>query len=193
MNTFMIVINIFRLLPVLIFYLFSRDKKELLKDVVRWQNYYNYSSKTSKQLFMLLIRHKEFRNLFLFRIKKHKFAVFIFSILFKKRDDIFINCDCVGSGLFLHHGFSSIINAERIGNNCWINQQVTIGATKKGKPSIGNYCKICAGAIIVGPVTIGDNCVIGAGSVVTKNINDGEVWAGNPAHFIRKTEEGDCY
>ena len=31
------------------------------------------------------------------------------------------------------------------------------------------------------------NAIVGAGAVVTKNI-PGEVWAGNPAHFIRKIE-----
>ena len=28
--------------------------------------------------------------------------------------------------------------------------------------------------------------MVGAGSVVTKNIPAGEIWAGNPAKFIRK-------
>lgn len=40
--------------------------------------------------------------------------------------------------------------------------------------------------IILKPVTIGKNAIIGAGSVVTKDIPDNEVWAGNPAKFIKK-------
>jgi UDP-2-acetamido-3-amino-2,3-dideoxy-glucuronate N-acetyltransferase len=35
-------------------------------------------------------------------------------------------------------------------------------------------------------VTIGAGATVGAGSVVTKNIPAGEIWAGNPAKFIRK-------
>ena len=35
-------------------------------------------------------------------------------------------------------------------------------------------------------VTIGDEAVVGAGSIVTKDIPAGEIWAGNPARFIRK-------
>ena len=35
-------------------------------------------------------------------------------------------------------------------------------------------------------VTIGDGAVIGGGSVVTKDVGPYEIWAGNPARFIRK-------
>lgn len=34
-------------------------------------------------------------------------------------------------------------------------------------------------------VTIGKGSVIGAGSVVTKMVPAGQVWAGNPARYIR--------
>lgn len=43
-------------------------------------------------------------------------------------------------------------------------------------------------SLIVNAVRIGDDAVIGAGSVVTKDIPAGEVWAGNPAKFIKKRE-----
>jgi maltose O-acetyltransferase len=51
---------------------------------------------------------------------------------------------------------------------------------------IGNGVWICVGAIIVGPVSIGDNAVIGAGSVVTHDVPANQVWAGNPAKFIKE-------
>lgn len=55
-------------------------------------------------------------------------------------------------------------------------------------------CKveICDGAfigahcIILKGVTIGKRSIVGAGSVVTKDIPEDEIWAGNPARFIRK-------
>lgn len=50
----------------------------------------------------------------------------------------------------------------------------------KSNAFIGGHCIILKG------VTIGCNSIIGAGSVVTKDIPDNEIWAGNPAQFIKK-------
>ena len=41
------------------------------------------------------------------------------------------------------------------------------------------------GVIICNSVTIGEGAIVGAGSVVTKDIPPYEVWAGNPAHYIK--------
>lgn len=52
---------------------------------------------------------------------------------------------------------------------------------------IGAHCIILKG------VTIGEKSVIGAGSIVTKSVPPGEIWAGNPAKFIRRIESKDVY
>jgi acetyltransferase-like isoleucine patch superfamily enzyme len=57
--------------------------------------------------------------------------------------------------------------------------------TGKGDIRIGNDVWIGYRAIIMPGVVIGDGAVIGAGSVVTKNVNDYEIVAGNPAMHIR--------
>lgn len=52
--------------------------------------------------------------------------------------------------------------------------------------TIGDGAFIGAHCIILKGVTIGEKSIVGAGSVVTKTIPAGEVWAGNPAKYIRK-------
>lgn len=44
---------------------------------------------------------------------------------------------------------------------------------------------IGAHSIILKGVTIGKNSIVGAGSVISKSIPDNQIWAGNPAKFIK--------
>lgn len=53
---------------------------------------------------------------------------------------------------------------------------------------IGKRVFIGANCAILKGVTIGDDAIIGLGSVVTKDVGDHEIWAGNPARFIRRTD-----
>ncbi|WP_324288363.1 acyltransferase [Pedobacter sp. SL55] len=52
--------------------------------------------------------------------------------------------------------------------------------------TIGNNVWIAMNCCILPGVTIGNNSIIGAGSVVTRNVPENEIWAGNPAKFIKK-------
>jgi len=79
----------------------------------------------------------------------------------------------------------------KVGMNCTIYQNVTIG-TKDVKnyvgaayPTIGNGVVIYANAIIFGNITIGDNAVIGAGAVVFNDVAANSIVVGNPARVIR--------
>lgn len=56
---------------------------------------------------------------------------------------------------------------------------------KSGKVHIEDYVFLGAGTSICSPVVIGKHSVVGAGSVVTKDIPPYEIWAGNPARFIK--------
>ena len=56
----------------------------------------------------------------------------------------------------------------------------------KGDTIIGNDVWIGAEALIMPGIHIKDGAIIGARSVVTKNIGAYEIWAGNPARFIKK-------
>ncbi|HZK28575.1 MAG TPA: CatB-related O-acetyltransferase, partial [Thermoclostridium sp.] len=50
---------------------------------------------------------------------------------------------------------------------------------------IGNNCTIRSG------VNIGTGSVLGMGSVLTKDVGEYEIWAGNPAHLIRRRFSDD--
>lgn len=75
-----------------------------------------------------------------------------------------------------------------IGKSCSIYQNVTLGSKGKtqNSPTLGNNVTIYANSVVIGKINIGNNSTIGAGSIVLKDIPEGEVWAGNPAKFIRK-------
>jgi serine O-acetyltransferase len=129
------------------------------------------------------IQMDEFRNLFYYRIRYAR----LFSLLARPKNTLYISTLGIGPGLFIQHGFATIIMAKSIGRNCRINQQVTIGYTDKtSAPVIGNGVTISAGAKVLGNITIGDNVTIGANAVVVRNVPSNCTVVGVPAYIIRK-------
>lgn len=64
-----------------------------------------------------------------------------------------------------------MVFAKKIGKNCWINQQVSIGYTDADQcPTSGDNVVINARAKVLGGVTLGNNSIVGANAVVTKNL-----------------------
>lgn len=61
----------------------------------------------------------------------------------------------------------------------------------KTRTYVGNDVWIGERAMILAGIKIGDGAIIGGGSVVTKNVGAYEIWAGNPARFIRKRFEDE--
>lgn len=133
----------------------------------------------------LMVAFQTFRNVLYYRLGRY--SIFIRKI-YPPQAEPLISCDSeIGGGLYFCHGFSTIVVAKAIGEKCWINQQVTIGATAKfDYPTIGNNVFIFAGALILGDIHIGDNVIVGAGAVVTKNVPDNCTVVGNPARIVRR-------
>jgi serine O-acetyltransferase len=94
-----------------------------------------------------------------------------------------------GPGLSIAHQGSIIVNRyARVGENCRINNGVTIGAEAGYSdkcPTIGNNAFIGTGAQIFGSIIIGNDVAIGANAVVIKSFpQDGISIAGIPAEII---------
>lgn len=93
------------------------------------------------------------------------------------------------------HPIGIVIHPDvKIGKNCTIFQNVTIGSGKYSEkldsivPTIGDNVMICANSVVFGGITVGNNVIIGAGSIVRTDIPDNVVVAGNPAKIIKKIE-----
>ena len=88
---------------------------------------------------------------------------------------------------FSHYAFGVTIHPKAVVMaNTQIEVNVVIGENKANEvPIIGKNVRICAGAVIVGNIRVGDNAIIGANAVVTKNVEDGSVVGGVPAHYIK--------
>lgn len=104
------------------------------------------------------------------------------------------NCDIaeldylLSQGTLFRHPIGIVTTRHfKIGTNCEIFQNVTIGRKRESFPVLGNNVKVFPSSCILGKAVIGNNSIIGAGSIVVDQvIPEDEVWAGNPAKFIRK-------
>lgn len=96
----------------------------------------------------------------------------------------------IGPGLFIGHAGGIVVNSAcRIGRNCNISHNVTIGSTKgtrAGVPTIGNNVYFGPGSVVIGSITIGDHVAIGANSVVVDNVMEGTTVAGAPARMVSR-------
>lgn len=157
-----------------------------IKDLRRYKKIYKIKTSDIKALSQILWDHREFRNIFIYRNRFRKFYRYWVKLFYKPMDTLYIESCEIGGGLFIQHGFSTMIAAKSIGENCWVNQQVTIGFKGEGKaPIIGNDVMITCGAKVLGDIYIGNNVIIGANAVVVKDIKDGLTVGGVPAKVIK--------
>jgi len=104
--------------------------------------------------------------------------------------DIPINCD-IGGGLRIPHPNGIVIHPRaRLGPNCLLFQQVTIGDAD-GVPTIGGHVDVGAGAKILGAIHVGDHARIGANAVVVKNVPAGATMVGIPARPVQPRQQAD--
>jgi len=129
-----------------------------------------------------------FRTLFYFRANRGRragrVATRLLRWLYPGEVALHLQAGEIGPGLYIAHGFSTILLARRIGANCRVHQNVTLGWNDRNElPSIGDGVTIYTGAVVLGGVTVGDGAVIGANAVVTKDVPPGTVAVGVPAEI----------
>lgn len=183
----------FRVLIAYVFFVNNKFCDKCIKDLEAWTDHYEFMSGHSKfwQLGYILINEKETRSIFLNRLHRNPIMFFIIRLLYCPLESLYINMppEKIGGGLVLQHGFSTIIAAKQIGENCKVFQQVTIGYNAEYAPILDDYVTVSAGAIVIGDVFIGKGATIGAGAVVTKDVGSNMTVVGVPAREIKKKEE----
>ncbi len=99
----------------------------------------------------------------------------------------------IAGGLHLPHPNGIVVHPDaRIGPNCLLMQQVTLGldGTREGAPRLGGHVDIGAGAKVLGPVVIGDGAAVGANAVVLCDVPPGHLAVGVPARIIAPKPRG---
>jgi serine O-acetyltransferase len=176
-----------RLIPHLAFLFFSKKRAVMKRDLDRWTHvYYEIEPTTARERIVYFVEFMtffpEFRNVFYLRAG---IAGRPLHFMCPPLATLDIACRNIGAGLFIQHGMATLVNAESIGCNCWINQQVTIGYSDKiRRPTIGDNVRISAGAKVIGGIVVGDNAVIGPNTVVIDNVPSGATLLGVPGRIM---------
>lgn len=163
------------LLPSIISYLLMNkdDKSRLKKDITRfWARRKNrLPSSLFASFYLLMAKEKSFRGIFYMRAGRIS-NLFSWILTPPPAFDIPMASANVGGGIFVEHGYAMTIDAANIGENLWINQNVTIGWGRNGHPSIGDNVRIGTGAVVLGGIKIGNNVNIGANAIVVGDVPD---------------------
>ena len=174
----------------------STQKHLIEADVKRWNQIDQVNLGFFKSINWHLTCKKEFRNLLQHRLKNSGGLTPIIHyavarILWKPMESLFIYTKEIGGGLYIQHGFATIISAKKIGENCRIYQQVTIGYKQEFCPVLEDNVSVSCGAKVLGDVTMHKNSMAGAGAVVVKDVPENAIVAGVPAKVIAYKDESN--
>jgi serine O-acetyltransferase len=187
--------NCMRLLPGIVLLLLCSEREIIRADLRRWAECRAYAVPRTNLEYLvwfidLMSFTIEYRNVFYLRLGWKAAPI---RWLCKPLESLGIGTRNIGPGLFVQHGIATLISAERIGSNFWVNQHVTIGYSNwRDRPTIGNNVTIRPGAQIVGRVRIGDNATVGLNTVVLADVPPNTTVFGVPGKIIaeRATPSG---
>lgn len=173
-------------IPHFVVYKFGRRKSVVDSDLEAISDQLNIRMPRIIQLLYQLHNNRYFRHVFYYRIGP---TLDLLISWYRPGDKFFWIpfSTKVGKSIKYAHPYSTVLNAESIGDNFYCLHCTTIGKKGPGqrRPRIGNNVTLGCHVAIIGDVTIGNNVTIGAGSVVVKDIPDNAVAVGNPAKIIK--------
>lgn len=172
-------------LPLLVGYRLLGDRSVLDADIRRWE-----AVQPKTHGLLELLAQPEFRSLYYLRLRADgvvgRIAAKLFGVFYRPQPTLYITTSDIGPGFYIQHGFATIIAARRIGANCWVNQQVTIGFDANlDSPVLEDGVTVHAGAQVIGRVTLGAGSTVGANAVVIRDVPAGTTAVGVPAHRPR--------
>ena len=104
----------------------------------------------------------------------------------------------IGEGFFIGHHGTIVINPKaKIGKNCNIAHNVTIGQANRGRlkgvPTIGDNVWMGTGCVIVGNINIESNVLIAPNSYVNVDVPANSIVIGNPCKIISRENPCEGY
>jgi serine O-acetyltransferase len=106
--------------------------------------------------------------------------------LYAGQHGVEIRCPDIGPGFALGHGQGAVVWAERIGRDCTIYQQVTVGLSDGSLgslPVLGDRAWLWPGARVIG-ANVGEEATVGANAVVLTDVPAGRTAVGVPARLL---------
>jgi serine O-acetyltransferase len=176
------IINYILYMPLLVRFWTTKEKNAIVEDL--YADGKPLKCHLSSDFINRIAHNRYFRTLFYFRTR----GLFtnILRVLYPKEKYFIIDVNTkIGGGVQAAHPFGTIINAENIGTNLYINHLVTIGEKDGFKPIIGNNVQLHANCTIIGNITIGNDVIVGAGTVVTRDIPNGSIVVGAKMRFLK--------
>lgn len=143
---------------------------------------------------MKIIRYGQYYTKMNKKLKRKICAFFCKSYIVNKHGcEISFDAEIL-EGLRMPHLNGIIISPyAKIGRNCTIFHQVTIGTNEhkinfKNAPNIGDNVYIGAGVKLIGNIRVGNNVKIGSNAVVTKDVPDNYTVVGINKMFLKESE-----
>lgn len=184
------IVKFVRYMPLLFAFYCCREQKELLiYERDKWLFRNNINAKSGFWGLLLLIdKFPEYRSLFYHRTGYGWLRHFA-----RGQENLYFHTPSrrIGKGLIIWHGYSTVINADCIGEDCEIWHGVTIGkkttTMENDRPVIHDRVKLCCNSVVLGRICIADDVVVGAGAVVVKSVLDPKsVVVSQPVRIISK-------